>query len=273
MIGRRRRSRSPGRSSSGAGRTRSPRSTRTGSRASSRHELRPRRSPRYQPVAPPTRRDQRPRSARSAASRICRRRRRELPPRRHATGEAIGRIVIKRLGLNDGASSTAPTTATLEERARPRSAARTCRAGPARSTSRATGRPTSRRSRTSTHIRDGDVIPLEMPYATFVYRAFRHRIVARDRPLACCSSPTHEVLELQACHPRFFATHRYLVVREARLGASARRDAVSRRAHRRVLGARDGSTQRARPPRARRRRAARARARPPARRATIMCDS
>ena len=24
-------------------------------------------------------------------------------------------------------------------------------------------------------------------------------------------SPKHEVLELQACHPRFFATHRYIV--------------------------------------------------------------
>ena len=24
-------------------------------------------------------------------------------------------------------------------------------------------------------------------------------------------SPAHELLELQACHPRFFATHRYIV--------------------------------------------------------------
>jgi sortase A len=59
-------------------------------------------------------------------------------------------------------------------------------------------------------MRPGDIIRLEMPYATFVYRAFMHRIVAAT-DLAVLRSPTHEVLLLQACHPRFFATHRYLV--------------------------------------------------------------
>jgi sortase A len=59
-------------------------------------------------------------------------------------------------------------------------------------------------------MRAGDIIRLEMPYATFVYRAFKHRIVAAT-DLAVLHSPTHEVLLLQACHPRFFATHRYLV--------------------------------------------------------------
>jgi sortase A len=59
-------------------------------------------------------------------------------------------------------------------------------------------------------IRVGDFIRLEMPYATFVYRAFMHRVVpATD--LSVLRSPRHEVLELQACHPRFFATHRYIV--------------------------------------------------------------
>lgn len=59
-------------------------------------------------------------------------------------------------------------------------------------------------------IRPGDAIRLEMPYGTFVYRAFRHRIVpATD--LSVLRSPRHEQLELQACHPRFFATHRYIV--------------------------------------------------------------
>jgi sortase A len=59
-------------------------------------------------------------------------------------------------------------------------------------------------------IRRGDVIRIEMPYATFVYRAVRHRIVAANDLSVLCS-PTHELLELQACHPRFFATHRYIV--------------------------------------------------------------
>ena len=59
-------------------------------------------------------------------------------------------------------------------------------------------------------IRPGDFIRLEMPYATFVYRAVRHRIVAAT-DLSVLRSPRHELLELQACHPRFFATHRYIV--------------------------------------------------------------
>ena len=59
-------------------------------------------------------------------------------------------------------------------------------------------------------IRIGDYIRLEMPYGTFVYRAYTHRIVSAS-DMAVLRSPDHEQLELQACHPRFFATHRYIV--------------------------------------------------------------
>jgi sortase A len=59
-------------------------------------------------------------------------------------------------------------------------------------------------------IRPGDAIRLEMPYATFMYRITMHRVVRAD-DLAVLRSPRHELLELQACHPRFFATHRYVV--------------------------------------------------------------
>jgi sortase A len=59
-------------------------------------------------------------------------------------------------------------------------------------------------------IEPGDRIWLEMPYASFVYRAVRHVIVPAD-DLAVLRSPRHELLALQACHPRFFATHRYIV--------------------------------------------------------------
>jgi sortase A len=59
-------------------------------------------------------------------------------------------------------------------------------------------------------IRPGDAITIEMPYATFRYRATRHRIVSSS-DLSVLRSPRHEQLELQACHPRFFATHRYIV--------------------------------------------------------------
>jgi sortase A len=58
-------------------------------------------------------------------------------------------------------------------------------------------------------LRRGDSVVLRMPYATFVYRIARHRIVAADE-LSVLRSPRHELLELQACHPRFFATHRYI---------------------------------------------------------------
>jgi sortase A len=70
-------------------------------------------------------------------------------------------------------------------------------------------------------IRRGDVIRLELPYATFTYRAVRHRIVSAH-DMSVLRSPRHELLELQACHPRFFATHRYIVY--ARLAAVAPRD-------------------------------------------------
>jgi sortase A len=59
-------------------------------------------------------------------------------------------------------------------------------------------------------IRPGDVIRLEMPYGSFVYRMTTHRIVPAN-DLSVLRSPKHEVLELQACHPRFFASHRYIV--------------------------------------------------------------
>ncbi|HEY1368474.1 MAG TPA: class D sortase [Gaiellaceae bacterium] len=59
-------------------------------------------------------------------------------------------------------------------------------------------------------IEPGDYIRLEVPYATFVYRATGHRIVTAT-DLSVLRSPAHEQLELQACHPRFFATHRYIV--------------------------------------------------------------
>ena len=59
-------------------------------------------------------------------------------------------------------------------------------------------------------LRRGDRVKLELPYATFVYAVTRHVIVAAD-DLAVLHSGPHELLALQACHPRFFATHRYIV--------------------------------------------------------------
>jgi LPXTG-site transpeptidase (sortase) family protein len=58
-------------------------------------------------------------------------------------------------------------------------------------------------------LRRGDTVTLELPYATFVYQITGHVIVAAD-DIARLKSKGYEQVALQACHPRFFATHRYI---------------------------------------------------------------
>ena len=123
-------------------------------------------------------------------------------------GQAIGRIVIGRIGLN-----MVVVNGTDHE---------TLKKGPgrdARSYMPGQNRLVYIAGHRTTYlapfshidaIRVGDYIRLEMPYATFVYRASAHRVVTAG-DLSVLRSPRHEQLELQACHPRFFATHRYIV--------------------------------------------------------------
>jgi sortase A len=63
---------------------------------------------------------------------------------------------------------------------------------------------------TINNIRVGDYIRFELPYGVFTYRVTRHYVVA-DNAVAVLKDTGTEILRLQACHPRFFATHRYLV--------------------------------------------------------------
>ena len=58
-------------------------------------------------------------------------------------------------------------------------------------------------------LKPGDRITFQLPYATFVYEVTGHKIVTAD-DLDVLRSHHKELLVLQACHPRFFATHRYL---------------------------------------------------------------
>ena len=58
-------------------------------------------------------------------------------------------------------------------------------------------------------LRAGDYVILEVPYATFRYRIYKHRIVPAD-DLSVLRSHHREVVELQACHPRFFASQRFI---------------------------------------------------------------
>ena len=59
-------------------------------------------------------------------------------------------------------------------------------------------------------IRVGDYVRFEVPYGSFTYRVSRHYVVASD-DVAVLRDHGREILRLQACHPRFFATHRYIV--------------------------------------------------------------
>ena len=59
-------------------------------------------------------------------------------------------------------------------------------------------------------IKAGDQVSLELPYGTFHYRVFTHKIVGAN-DMAVLKSHGREVVELQACHPRFFASQRYIV--------------------------------------------------------------
>ena len=67
------------------------------------------------------------------------------------------------------------------------------------------GAPFSRLDR----LRKGDRVLLELPYGTLTYEITGHRIVAANE-LSVLESKGREELVLQACHPRFFASHRYL---------------------------------------------------------------
>jgi len=67
------------------------------------------------------------------------------------------------------------------------------------------GAPFSRIDR----LRTGDRVTLELPYGTFVYSITGHRIV-RATELSVLKSKGVEQLALQACEPRFFASHRYI---------------------------------------------------------------
>jgi sortase A len=122
-------------------------------------------------------------------------------------GEPIGRIIVPRMGLNMVlVNGTADATLTKGPGRDPR----TFMPGQGQLVYIAGHRTTYLAP--FSHIdrlRKGDRVTIEMPYATFVYEVTGHRIVTGD-DLSVLRSHDREQLELQACHPRFFATHRYI---------------------------------------------------------------
>lgn len=122
-------------------------------------------------------------------------------------GQAIGRLRVPRMGVNmivvNGTDS-----ATLKKG--PGREPRTFMPGENRLVYIAGHRTTySAPFSDIESLKRGDRVTLEVPYATFVYSVTHHRIV-KSTDLSVLRSPRHELLELQACHPRFFASHRYI---------------------------------------------------------------
>lgn len=127
---------------------------------------------------------------------------------RAAVGDPIGRIVVPRLGLNmvmvNGTDS-----ATLKRG--PGRDGRTAMPGEGQLVYIAGHRTTYLAPFAAIdEMRPGDRITLELPYATFEYAVTGHSIVAAT-DLSVLKSHGREVVALQACHPRFFATQRYIV--------------------------------------------------------------
>ena len=59
-------------------------------------------------------------------------------------------------------------------------------------------------------LKRGDDVTLTVPYGTFVYRVTGRAIVPAD-DIERLESAGREEIALQACHPRFFASQRYIV--------------------------------------------------------------
>ena len=122
-------------------------------------------------------------------------------------GDAIGRIIVPRLGLKM-VFVNGTDTSTLEK-------------GPGRQLSTympgegkliyIAGHRTTYLAPFSAidKLRAGDSVTLEVPYGTFQYKITGHTIVAAN-DLAVLKSHGREVVALQACHPRFFASERYI---------------------------------------------------------------
>ena len=122
-------------------------------------------------------------------------------------GQAIGRIRVPRLQLNmilvNGTDHDSLTKGPGRDR-------RTYMPGEGQLVYLAGHRTTSLAPFAhSERLQSGDAVTLEVPYATFRYRVFKHRIVGAHE-MSVLRSHGVEVVELQACHPRFFATQRYI---------------------------------------------------------------
>jgi sortase A len=122
-------------------------------------------------------------------------------------GQAIGRIVVPRLGLNMILVNGTDHTSLMKGPGRD---LRTFMPGQDELVYIAGHRTTYLAP--FAHIerlRRGDAVRIELPYADFRYEITTHVIVRAD-DVSRLRSHHRELLALQACHPRFFASHRYI---------------------------------------------------------------
>lgn len=129
-------------------------------------------------------------------------------------GDPIGRIVIPRLGLKmvvvEGTTHSDLTTGPGHYDAQ--SGQATGLPGMGRNIGIAGHRTTYLHPfRHIDELQRGDRIYLVMPYGTFQYTVYRHRIVASNDWSALRRHPA-ETLILSACHPLYSASHRWIVL-------------------------------------------------------------
>jgi sortase A len=123
-------------------------------------------------------------------------------------GSAIGRLIVPRLGLDmvvvDGTTSSSLKRGPALDR-------RTFMPGEGELSYIAGHRTTYGAPFANVdHLRANDPITVVMPYGTLHYRVTHHAIVD-DEDLSVLRSRGIDELALQACHPRFFATQRFIV--------------------------------------------------------------
>lgn len=141
-------------------------------------------------------------------------------------GRAFGRIIVPRLGLNmvviEGTSEGDLQKGPGHYNAR--SGRRTSVPGMGGVIAIAGHRTTYLHPfRHIDDLRPGDSITLVMPYGTFRYRVYYHRVVD-SREWRILRPRRFEKLVLTACHPLYSASHRFVVY--ARLKSQAYRNAA-----------------------------------------------
>ena len=124
-------------------------------------------------------------------------------------GHALGRLRIPRIGLN--AVFVQGTRWGPDLSQGPGHYAQTSLPGVGRTMAIAAHRTTfGAWFRHIDSLKDGDRVSLRLPYATFHYRAFKHKIV-KSGDWSIIRDRGFDTLVLSACHPLYSASHRWIV--------------------------------------------------------------